>query len=242
MSVVEGTPSAVGGTTSTRVENAAGRPGCRRLPDGFSVETPRGILTLRPVRLDNELGLVHDWMNRPHVARYWRQDWPADRVRGYLADLLAGPASRPMLGLVAGVPVSYWEIYRAAAEPVGAAYPARPTDIGVHVLISDPALTGQGLGSMLLAAVRDGLFAADPACTRVVAEPDVRNIASVRAFRRAGFTHCGEIQLPDKTAALLVAERRDAAPGEVSAVRERSNEVSGASAGRARAGGEGSAA
>ena len=55
--------------------------GCRRLPDGFSVPTGRGILTLRPVRVDNDLDLVHDWMNRPHVARYWQQDWPADRVR-----------------------------------------------------------------------------------------------------------------------------------------------------------------
>jgi RimJ/RimL family protein N-acetyltransferase len=112
-----------------------------------------------------------------------------------------------MLGLVAGVPVSYWEIYRAVAEPVGAAYPAEPTDLGVHVLIGEPALTGRGLGRTLLGAVRDGLFGTDPECARVVAEPDVRNAASVRAFLRAGFAHRGEIELPDKTAALLVAER-----------------------------------
>ncbi|MEV0843552.1 GNAT family N-acetyltransferase [Actinocatenispora sera] len=201
--------NAVGGAphAATPVE-----AGCRRLPDGLSVPTGRGILTLRPVRVDNDLDLVHDWMNRPHVARYWQQDWPADRARDYLTGLLAGWVSRPMLGLLAGVPVSYWELYRAAVEPVGAAYPARPTDIGVHVLIGDPALTGRGLGSALLAAVRDGLFAADPACTRVVAEPDVRNTASVRAFRRAGFAHRGEIRLPDKTAALLIAERRSTPP------------------------------
>lgn len=184
----------------------------RRLPDGFSVPTPRGILTLRPVRVDDDLDLVHAWMNRPHVARFWRQDWPPERLRRYLTDLLAGQVSRPMLGLLADTPVSYWEIYRAAAEPVGGAYPAEPTDLGLHVLIGEPALTGHGLGRTLLAAVRDGLFAADPACTRVVAEPDVRNTASVRAFQGAGFVHRGEIELPDKTAALLIAERANGAP------------------------------
>jgi RimJ/RimL family protein N-acetyltransferase len=229
MNAVDNAPSPTGvgedapGSTSrvdtTSAGGGAARHGAGRpLPNGFSAPTARGILTLRPVRVDDDLGLVHDWMNRPHVARFWQQDWPADRLRGYLTDLLAGPVSRPMLGLVAGVPVSYWEIYRAAAEPVGAAYPARPTDLGVHVLIGEPALTGHGLGSMVLAAVRDCLFAADPACTRVVAEPDVRNTASVRAFQRAGFAHHGEIELPDKTAALLIAER-PAEPGTAGAAR-----------------------
>ncbi|BCJ32702.1 N-acetyltransferase [Actinocatenispora thailandica] len=212
------------------------RHGRALLPGGFSAPTARGVLTLRPVLVDDDLELVHDWLNRPHVARFWQQAWPRDRVRGYLTGLLTDSVSRPMLGLLAGVPVSYWEIYRAIAEPVGAAYPAEPGDLGLHVLIGEPALTGRGLGRTLLGAVRDGLFAADPACTRVVAEPDVRNTASVRAFQRAGFTRRGEIELPDKTAALLVAERAGGPAG--TSVPERS--ATGAPP--AGAAGEGSAA
>jgi len=174
---------------------------------GFVVDTPRGVLTVRPVHPDEDMALVHDWMNRPHVARFWRQAWPVERLRRYLSAQLAGTESRPMLGLLADVPVSYWEIYRAATAPVGATYPAAPADLGVHVLIGSEALTGNGLGATLIAAVRDGLLAEIPDCGRIVAEPDVRNVASVRAFQRAGFAHRGEITLPDKTAALLVAER-----------------------------------
>jgi RimJ/RimL family protein N-acetyltransferase len=41
----------------------------------------------------------------------------------------------------------------------------------------------------------------------VVAEPDVRNIPSVRAFLRAGFRHDQDLDLPAKRAALMVRDR-----------------------------------
>lgn len=176
-------------------------------PDTVAVASRRGVVRLRPVRPDDELDLVHDWMNRPHVAEYWHQAWPRDRLRRYLVDQLAGTVSRPCLGLLAGAAVSYWEVYRPVADPLGDAYPARDTDLGVHLLIGERRATGRGLGTLLLAAVRDGLLAADPACDRIVAEPDVGNVASVRAFQRAGFRRTRDVELIGKTAALMVAER-----------------------------------
>jgi RimJ/RimL family protein N-acetyltransferase len=43
----------------------------------------------------------------------------------------------------------------------------------------------------------------------VVAEPDVRNIPSVRAFLRAGFRYDQDLDLPAKRAALMVRHRSD---------------------------------
>jgi RimJ/RimL family protein N-acetyltransferase len=176
-------------------------------PVDFVVETPRGALTVRPVDPVADLRLVHRWMNAPHVVEFWQQGWPAGRIAAYLTRQLIGRHSRPCLGLLAGVPVSYWEFYRPVAEPVGTACDATPTDLGVHVLIGDVRRTGHGLGTLLLRAVREGLFAADPLCGRIVAEPDIRNLPSVRAFQRAGFDRRADIALPDKTAALMVASR-----------------------------------
>jgi RimJ/RimL family protein N-acetyltransferase len=51
------------------------------------------------------------------------------------------------------------------------------------------------------------LLRADPACQRVVAEPDIANTPSVRAFVAAGFAQQEELQLPDKTALLMVRAR-----------------------------------
>jgi acetyl CoA:N6-hydroxylysine acetyl transferase len=176
-------------------------------PTGLSVATSRGLLTLRPADPVTDLPLIHEWMHRTHVVRFWQQDWPAARLRRYLADQLAGGVSRPCVGALSGVPLSYWELYRPVADPVGRTYPANSSDIGVHVLIGDTQLTGKGLGSVLLSAVRAGLFMADTSCRRIVAEPDVRNVRSIRAFQRAGFRRRAEVSLPDKTAALMVAER-----------------------------------
>lgn len=176
-------------------------------PTEFVVPTARGILSVRPVDPFADLKLVHRWMNRPHVSEFWQQAWPPGRLAAYLTRQLIGSHSRPCLGLLAGVPVSYWEFYRPVAEPVGASYDVSITDLGVHVLIGDPRLTGRGLGTVLISAVRDGLFDADPDCQRIVAEPDVRNVLSVLAFQRAGFTRRADIVLPGKDAVLMIAER-----------------------------------
>jgi len=176
-------------------------------PDGLRVSTERGIVVLRPVDVSKDVPLITEWMNRPHVAEYWKLDWSSARLEEYLVAQQDADISRPCLGLVGGTPVSYWEIYRPMADPLGQAYPAHEDDLGVHVLIGEARLTGMGLGTLLLRAVRDGLFGADSGCGRIVAEPDVRNVASVRAFIKAGFRRWQDIQLDDKTAALMVAER-----------------------------------
>jgi RimJ/RimL family protein N-acetyltransferase len=58
---------------------------------------------------------------------------------------------------------------------------------------------------MLLTALCDAIQR-ESRC-RIVAEPDERNAASVRAFLAAGFRAAGTIQLPEKRAALVVRDR-----------------------------------
>ena len=167
-----------------------------------------GDFTLRAVDPDGDADLVHTWMNDPEVARFWELAEPVERIHGYLADQVADPHTLPCLGCLDGTPMSYWELYRADLDPLAAHYPARPHDAGVHLLLGPAPLRGRGLGARLLRVVSDWQLADDPDAERVVAEPDVRNTRSVRAFHRAGFRTVAEIDLPDKRAALLTRERR----------------------------------
>lgn len=162
--------------------------------------------SLRPVRLEDsaDLVLVHRWMNSPHVAAGWKQDWPLPRWRAELAAQLGGDHSLPCVVGLDGRPVGYVELYRVVRDTLADCYPRHPRDLGVHVAIGEPDAVGRGLGSSLLSAVADGLFAAEPRCLRVVAEPDVHNGASIGAFRKAGFVQEREIGLPAKNAALMV--------------------------------------
>ncbi|MDX3577006.1 GNAT family N-acetyltransferase [Streptomyces sp. FL07-04A] len=180
----------------------------RGLGDWGIARTPVGAFRLVPVRLDRDLSLVGRWMNDPAVAAFWELSGPHRVTARHLRGQLAGDGrSVPCLGVLDGRPMSYWEIYRADLDPLAGHYPARPYDTGIHLLIGRPADRGRGLGSLLLRAVADLVLAGLPACARVVAEPDLRNVPSVAAFLSAGFRYCAELDLPAKRAALMVRDR-----------------------------------
>lgn len=167
-----------------------------------------GVFELVPVRLPGDLPLLHDWMNDPAVARYWELAGPPETTRAHVAERIACPDATPCLGVFLGQPVSYWEIYRADRDPLAAHVPCRPHDIGLHVLIGPETSRGKGLGSLLLESVAAWALAREPRAGRVLAEPDERNTASVRAFANAGFEPSGVVRLPEKDALLMVRTRR----------------------------------
>jgi acetyl CoA:N6-hydroxylysine acetyl transferase len=166
-----------------------------------------GVFTLRPVDPAGDLEAVHGWMNLPEVARFWEMAQPAPRIEAYLREQVASSHSTPYVGCFDGVPMSYWELYRADLDPLAAHYSPRRHDQGVHLLLGPPEMRGRGLGARLLRAVSDWQLAAHPDAERVVAEPDIRNVRSVRAFEQAGFRKAQELDLPDKRAALMIRER-----------------------------------
>ncbi|WP_225826692.1 GNAT family N-acetyltransferase [Streptomyces naphthomycinicus] len=172
------------------------------------VTTPVGSFRLEPVRIDQDLPLVHRWMNDPAVARFWELAGPRNRTEDHLRAQLHGDGrSVPCLGVLDGTPMSYWEIYRADLDPLARRYPARPHDTGIHLLVGDAADRGRGRGATLLRAVADLIMERRPACARVVAEPDLRNTPSVAAFLSAGFRISAEVDLPGKRAALMIRDR-----------------------------------
>jgi RimJ/RimL family protein N-acetyltransferase len=172
------------------------------------IASPVGHFHLVPVRIDRDLTLISRWMNDPAVAAFWELAGPETVAEDHLRAQLDGDGrSVPCLGVLDGTPVSYWEIYRADLDRLARHYPARLHDTGIHLLIGAVANRGRGLGSALLRAVSDLVLDRRPSCTRVVAEPDLRNTPSVSAFLSAGFRFSAEVDLPDKRAALMVRDR-----------------------------------
>lgn len=178
----------------------------------FAVDLPEGLFTLRAAEPEVDDELVHAWMNDPEVARFWELAKPVDEIAAYLRVQVRAAHSAPYVGLLDGTPVSYWEVYRADLDPLARHYRARPGDVGVHLLLGPSGYRGRGLGAGLLSAVAEWQLGERPAsghgAPRVVAEPDVRNGRSVRAFERAGFTRVADVDLPDKRAALMIRDRR----------------------------------
>jgi acetyl CoA:N6-hydroxylysine acetyl transferase len=168
----------------------------------FDLPTAAGRFTLSPVRPDRDLPLIHRWMNDPDVARYWDLDGPLERTAGHVYAQVALAYTQPLLARLGGRAIGYWELYQAAVDPLAGYYPAEPDDLGVHLLIGEGDCRGLGLGSLLLRALADAVQRERP--RRLVAEPDERNLASVRAFTAAGFTACDTLDLPEKRATLML--------------------------------------
>jgi RimJ/RimL family protein N-acetyltransferase len=179
-----------------------------RVADWGPTSTPAGVFQLVPVRLERDLALISRWMNDPAVAAFWDLAGPESAAERHMRRQVEGDGrSVPCVGMLGGTPMSYWEIYRADLDPLARHYPARPHDTGVHLLIGGVADRGRGLGSTLLRAVADLVLDRRPACARVVAEPDLRNVPSVSSFLSAGFRFSAEIDLPAKRAALVIRDR-----------------------------------
>lgn len=171
-------------------------------PAWWDLATPAGRFTLCPVKPDRDLPTIHRWMNDPLVARYWQLDGPLERTADHLAEQHALAHTEPYLARLRGRPAGYWEIYRAADDRLAAHYPARPDDVGVRLLIGEPDLRALGLGTLMLTALCDAIQ--QESYCRVVAEPDERNVAAVRAFVGAGFMPSATIALPEKRATLVI--------------------------------------
>ncbi|MBM7171036.1 acetyltransferase [Streptomyces sp. G44] len=170
--------------------------------------TDAGVFQLVPVRLERDLPLISRWMNDPAVAAFWELEGPEAVTEAHLRPQLDGDGrSVPCLGVLDGMPMSYWEIYRADLDPLARLYPSRPHDTGIHLLIGGVVNRGRGLGTALLRAVADLVLDHRPACARVIAEPDLRNTPSISAFLSAGFRFSAEVELPDKRAALMIRDR-----------------------------------
>jgi RimJ/RimL family protein N-acetyltransferase len=154
-----------------------------------------------------DLHLVHRWNQAPHVAAFARRAWALQRWETELREQLAGDDVRPLLISRHGRPVIYAQVRRAARDVVASCYQARPHDLGLTLAVGELAMTDQGLVRSLLPGLTGALFEADPHCTRIVMDPDVRNKRAIRSFEAGGFVAADEIMLPGKVALLMVCKR-----------------------------------
>jgi RimJ/RimL family protein N-acetyltransferase len=165
-------------------------------------------VSFRRVALDRDLGRLHAWLGTAHVKPYWQLDLPLPTFRDRLAEKLADDHLTPYVGRLDGVPMSYWECYRAAEDDLAAHYDAHPADRGVHLLVGPEEFLGRGYAKPLLRGAVAMQFR-DPATRRVVAEPDARNERVHRVFEGCGFERRDEFHFEavEKDAVLYVCDR-----------------------------------
>ncbi|HMI99729.1 MAG TPA: GNAT family N-acetyltransferase [Gaiellaceae bacterium] len=167
-------------------------------------------LTLRFRPLEPaDLHLMHEWLQRPHVKRWWRDRETYEAVvEHYLPSIEGDEPTDHYLALLGEEPIGYVETYLVSDYPDYAALIGVAEGVaGVDLFIADEALTGQGLGTEILRRFVDEVVFGTPSTTSCVADPAARNVASRRAFEKAGFRVVKEFVEDGEPHALMRRDR-----------------------------------
>lgn len=168
---------------------------------------------------DEDLPLLHDWMNEPGVVRWWEgEDVSMAAIeRDYSAGVdpltehwIAEQQDAP-IGWIQCWPATSYEEESAPWFDAGVA----KTAAGIDYLIADPGRRGTGLGTAMIRAFTfDVVFGRHCEWTQVAASPFAANIASVRALEKAGFRLVASLTYPvaadapdDGPCSLMVIDR-----------------------------------
>ena len=169
-------------------------------------------VTLRPMT-EHDLSMLHGWLNRPHVVEWWGGEAARptlDEVReDYAPQALAEAAVTAYIAMLGDEPIGYAQSYVALGS--GAGWWEDETDPGVRGIdqsLANPDQLGQGLGTMLVRALVEQLFA-DPAVTMVQTDPAPDNARAIRCYEKAGFSRRGLITTPDGTAMYMTQTRAE---------------------------------
>ena len=137
----------------------------------------------------DDLPLVWEWLQRPHVKEWWRErDTYEELVEHYLPSIEGTDPTDLYVALLDDAPIGYVQTYLVSDYPEYAAL----VDVGervagVDLLIGEAELTGRGIGTEMLRRFVDEIVFAKPATIACIAGPETTNPASIRAFEKAGF-------------------------------------------------------
>jgi len=164
-------------------------------------------LTFRPLtRAD--LPMLHGWLQRPHVAQWWREPATLAGVEDdyFSAEALAS-TTRAYIALLDGEPLGFIQSYVALGSGDGWwEDETDPGTRGIDQFLADEARLGRGIGSAMVDAFARRLFV-DPAVTKIQTDPSPDNERAIRCYRRAGFVDRGVIVTPDGPALLMIRRR-----------------------------------
>jgi aminoglycoside 6'-N-acetyltransferase-1b/aminoglycoside 6'-N-acetyltransferase-2 len=161
----------------------------------------------RPLTHDH-IPLLHDWLNRPHVAEWWRGEQSIDEVcEKYLPRIAGADAARPFLAYLGGEPVGYIQWYDAHQGSPGW-WPDTPGAgvVGIDQFLADGTRLDQGLGTAMVAQFVETLFG-DESVREVRVDPHPENARAIRCYEKAGFRRVADIATPDGPAVWMSCER-----------------------------------
>ncbi|MGU3375821.1 GNAT family N-acetyltransferase [Chryseobacterium sp. M5A1_1a] len=155
---------------------------------------------MRPIDLENDLEMLHEWFNREHAVKIWQMNWPIDELETYYRLMLPSNEAHSYIVESNDEPTCNIEVYWACRDIVGDYYEVLPTDYGTHQFIA-PIDPKKKFVSPSTQAMVDYVFA-QPQVGKMVGEGSVDSLASMMNKAHVGFKVDKVIEMPHKKANL----------------------------------------
>jgi RimJ/RimL family protein N-acetyltransferase len=158
----------------------------------------------------DDLVQLHVWLQRPHVARWWRDlDTYEKVVADHLPALEGREPTDHFLIVVDGRPIGMIQAYLVADHPEWEAIVAVGSGVaGVDLFIGEEYAIGRGLGPEILRAFLSEVVFAKEGTHACVAGVETENARSLRAFEKAGFRAVRDYSEEGRPHTLMRIERR----------------------------------
>lgn len=86
------------------------------------------VVWARKVDIEEDVDIIHRWMNSSHVRKFWHMAWPKEKIRAYLEEKLNTENFDPCVICIDDERFGYLEIYHPHTDPVGEAYDVQKGD------------------------------------------------------------------------------------------------------------------
>jgi aminoglycoside 6'-N-acetyltransferase len=141
-----------------------------------------------------DLPLLVRWMAQPYVSQWWKEPATLEFVeKEYGTTIDKGDPTNVYIVKIGDRSMGMIMSYMVADYAEHAESVRLDRSVGVDLFIGESDLTGKGYGSAMLEQFRSTiLHDGYPNADWLVADPEAENIASIRAFEKAGY-HKGNI-------------------------------------------------
>lgn len=158
-------------------------------------------------RNPEHLNLFHTWQNDPRVAKGWKETGTLDEHRDYLRRQDEDPHTLTVLGHFNDTAFSYYEIFWAKEDRIGAHYASGDFDRGRHTLVGNDAFRGPHRVMAWWPSMIHYVFLDDHRTENVIGEPLSTNDKVHTYDYTFGLHQEQTIDLPHKRASLVMASR-----------------------------------
>ncbi len=165
-----------------------------------------GKISFRSLNLQEDLSLIHDWVNMDYSKDYWQMNGQFSQLYAIYQCMELNPYSHSFIGQFNDNIVCQFDVYSVFADELRDHIACESHDCGFHLLMAPNHKPMPGLTKAVVKAFLDYYFSFDKA-RRMYAEPDMLNMKSIRLLQHCGFNMLKTVQMSYKKAAVYVLEK-----------------------------------